>query len=446
MTVIEEEKIGREITCNIYNDVDEKKLIWTIRFPMANQELNDYNYLMIYNDEMEPIHGAFDFLNMNEADQSLNTRLKNQQALKLLFCYQAIISKELVDFTLSDINNLVSFLRGFNMGGQAIQFRNLTLRSNDTVNGYLSVYRAYLEFLGLRNRFLSASKQTLMRTDFGKGQKYKANLKSASPVTDVPTYISVEQFQKIINIIRTKYSVRDEIIVRLMFQCGMRIGEVLGLTADDVVMEKIDGQYVTLAYIRNRASDKSFQNAKTVMNVHSSKQYHSKDIKVETYGYQYVVVPKDLYSMINDYIEDVHAKARKKNRKDYFKYTVADRIDTEKDYDDINYYIFLNKWNRPLSQTTWNDVCRQLFSEVGIPLDKGKKEKNLNHRFRHGFAMFNVQYLHCNELELGDRLRDSSPSAVACYFKPTVQDQIKTKEEFVKSLYDVIPELRKEEN
>lgn len=142
----------------------------------------------------------------------------------------------------------------------------------------------------------------------------------------------------------------------------------------------------------------------------------------------------------------MHAKARKKNRKDYFKYTVADRIDTEKDYDDINYYIFLNKWNRPLSQTTWNDVCRQLFSEVGIPLDKGKKEKNLNHRFRHGFAMFNVQYLHCNELELGDRLRDSSPSAVACYFKPTVQDQIKTKEEFVKSLYDVIPELRKEEN
>ena len=99
--------------------------------------------------------------------------------MKLLFCYQAIISKELVDFTLVDINNLVSFLRGFNMGGQTIQFRNLTLRSNDTVNGYLSVYRTYLEFLGLRNRFLSASKKTLMRTDFGKDQKYKTNLKSA---------------------------------------------------------------------------------------------------------------------------------------------------------------------------------------------------------------------------------------------------------------------------
>ena len=78
MTVIEEKKIGREITYNIYNNVDEKKPIRIIRFPMANQELNDYNYLMIYNDEIEPIHGAFDFLNMNEAYQSLNTRLKNQ--------------------------------------------------------------------------------------------------------------------------------------------------------------------------------------------------------------------------------------------------------------------------------------------------------------------------------------------------------------------------------
>ena len=152
MIFIEEVKQGREITYRVINKSDEsEELIQTIRYGMANKELNDYNYLLLYNDEMEPISATFYFLNMNEADQSLNTRLKNQQVLKLLFCYQSIVQKELLDFTLSDINNFKSFLKGYNMSGQMIQFKNLTVSSNDTINGYLSVYRTYLEFQGLKN-------------------------------------------------------------------------------------------------------------------------------------------------------------------------------------------------------------------------------------------------------------------------------------------------------
>lgn len=448
MTLIEEIKQGREIIYNVYNKTKKsEKLVQTIRYTTANKELNDYNYLLIYNDDMEPISSAFSFLNMNEADQSINTRLKSQQALKLLFCYESIIQKELVDFTLADINNLKSFLKGYNMSGQLIQFKNLTVRSNNTINGYLSVYRSYLDFQGLNNKYLSDKRQslTISSTDVNRVERFKTNERKSKNVADVPSYISVEQFQKMIEIIRSDYSIREEIIIRLMFQCGLRIGEVLGLTGDDIVMEKVDDKYISVAYLRNRASDQSFQNAKTVMNIHSKDQYKNNDINVSSYGYQYVVIPEDLYNLINDYIEDVHILAREKDRKNYFKYTVADRIDNSKEYDDVNYYVFLNKWGRPLSQATWNNICRELFKKTGIPLDKGRKNKNLNHRFRHGFAMFNVQYLNCNELELGERLRDTSPASVACYFKPTVQDQIKVKEDFVKSLYDIIPELKKED-
>ena len=37
-----------------------------------------------------------------------------------------------------------------------------------------------------------------------------------------------------------------------MYQCGCRIGEVLGATGDDFVVEKIKDEYVTTFYIRNR--------------------------------------------------------------------------------------------------------------------------------------------------------------------------------------------------
>lgn len=44
-------------------------------------------------------------------------------------------------------------------------------------------------------------------------------------VIEVPRYISVPEFQNIITTIRNFYTNREEIIVRLMFQCGLRIGE-----------------------------------------------------------------------------------------------------------------------------------------------------------------------------------------------------------------------------
>ena len=153
-----------------------------------------------------------------------------------------------------------------------------TTRNNQTVNSYLSIYRQYLSFIGVETSFLQrkASGLVSLKIDDSfpavKVERYKSSEKTSNnPYLDVPMYISVEDFKAIMNIIRTKYSLRDELIVRLMYQCGLRIGEVLGLTAEDVTMEKIDGTYVPIAYIRNRASDKNDQNAKTCMKVYDYK-------------------------------------------------------------------------------------------------------------------------------------------------------------------------------
>lgn len=431
--------------------IENKKTICSneIYYRSCVKDKDGFTYLMLYDPNMEPISDVFGFLNFDTASQSINTRIKSLQALKLLYCYQAIISKELENFTLSDINGLKSFLRGISPKGQYISFELSSIRNSETINGYLSVYRRYLNYLGKNNMALNkkSSKTTLVSLPYSevdyKVDRFSSNEKTPKKVIEVPRYISVEKFQKIINLVRDKYTAREEILIRLMFQCGLRLGECLGATADDLVMEQIDNVFVPILYIRNRVSDKPYQHAKTCMKVIDKKQYKSKEYKTKGYGYQYIVVPEDLYNLINDYIEDVHVTAREKKHENYYASTIADRIRNSEEYEDDNYYIFINSLGRPISATSWNNILREIFIACEIPIDKRIREHNLNHKLRHGFAMFNVQYLGCKELELKERMRHNSLQSVACYFKPTTSDAIKVKTDFTKSLYEVIPELKR---
>ena len=78
--------------------------------------------------------------------------------------------------------------------------------------------------------------------------------------------------------------------------------------------------------------------------------------------------------------------------------TIADRVRDSEEYEDDNYYIFINSIGTPISASSWNDTLRGIFAEVGIPVDRDCRKSNLNHRFRHGFAMYNVMYLNVKEV------------------------------------------------
>ena len=99
------------------------------------------------------------------------------------------------------------------------------------------------------------------------------------------------------------------------------------------------------------------------MKVVSRKQYNSPDYNEKDFGYQFVVVPSDLYDLINDYIEDAHTKARNgsKSSKRYYERTIADRVRHAEEFEDDNYYIFINSIGTPLSVSSWNKELRKRF-------------------------------------------------------------------------------------
>lgn len=453
MIVIIELKTGNEI---YYQEtiMDDDKIIGSsdIKFHASIYQQDQRVYYLLYKPDMTPSEEVFGFLNFHMKAQSDNSKSKALYALKYLLSYEKIIGKELPDFTATDIKGLRDFLRGRSYTGNLLSFEQLTERSPETVNGYLSVYRSYLDYLGKTNTYLSArtNKRTAFSTmndgylKFQDG--YKSNEKTRSSQVEIPMYISLDDFWNIVQLVRSsnKYTIRDECIIRLMYEAGLRLGEVLGLTNEDICIQKIDQEYKAVVYIRNRVTDTTSQHAKTCMSVTNSKQYQSKDYRTANYGFQTAFISDELYDLIGEYIELEHEKQREVHSDNYFKTAMADCVTDS----DENFYIFLNGLGRPLSRTSWGYTIRSIFTELGISLDVGVREHNVSHRFRHGFAMFHIQYMNIRAKELAVLMRHTSIGSVMKYYKPTTADKIKIKTNFANELYKMLPGLQqyREEN
>lgn len=440
--VIEQTK-GKELMYVMYID-DNFDGVTQINILYRTTEcyVNDSKYYFIYDGAMNPIRESFEFLNNYYGTKSINTRTMALHALKILYSYEKIIGTKLEDFTSTDLIGFKEFLLGFCRKGKVIEFANLTERQPDTVNMYLGIYRAYLKSQGKKNQYLeeSSGKSVSYISNYDytmhKSAGYKSNVKTVTK-TEIPQYISVDEFSHIISLIRKKYSKREECIIRLMYEMGMRIGEVLGLTNEDVRCEQVNGSYYYAIYIRNRVCDKYYQLAKSVRNPVSATEYKGKKYNTINYGYQMLFVTEELFQLICDYIEEAHSKARDNYEKRYKK-SYADIVTD----DEENFYIFVNNYGSPLSNITWNSILKNIFNEAGIIVDKHIREHNLSHRFRHGFAMFQVQYMKRDAVELSKLMRHSSISSTLIYYNPTISDKIKLKTEFTKELYSILPELK----
>lgn len=442
MIIITETIINRQIGYQILNDETNENTL--ISYTSHNLNVDGQTYLIMYNKGMEIIPDAFNFLNFHLSDKSYNTRHKSALALKLLYSYEEIFGKMLQELDKNELRNLKLFIKGMSISGRELRLESDTIRSNATTNSYLGIYRQYLSYLGEENAWLSekTSNSFYYNTPGEPSysmESYKANEKTGKS-GELKRYISVEEFKRIIKTIRSNYTLREELIVRLMYESGLRIGEVLGLTFEDLTVIEEKENIIPVGFIRNRYTDKPFQLAKTCLSINNKEQYKQREYITKGLGFQTFVVPSDLFDSIDIYINNSHNIAKEKYEANYNFDNRADSVTEEFD-DEANYYIFINSYGRPLSQASWNKILRDILQKSNISVDKGSRKNNLNHRFRHGFAMFNVQYLKCSELELMNRMRHSSIDSITSYFNPTLQDQLQIKTEYVDSLYKEFEEL-----
>ena len=247
MIVIREKTQGRKKYYEKLISKDGKSfdLIDTVIYRLVKVKSDSRDYFVLYTDEQESISPFFQYVNFEIGHLAYNTREQAAHALRQLYCYISLIKSDISKLKKKDIINMQFFLLGYSPKKGEYSFQLESMRRNNTVNDYISIYRAYFSFLGIDCPYLTESKITeyisknAMGDDISQRvQTYAASLKEGTPVRRVPKYISIEDFGRIINIIRQDNNVTTEIIVRLMFEYGLRLGEVLGITNEDVTENK----------------------------------------------------------------------------------------------------------------------------------------------------------------------------------------------------------------
>ena len=420
----------------INDDNNEIEYSSNVLISSACIQYEGFEYILLFDNNGNVIRDAYRYLNHERKDQSINTRLRTASTLRVLYSFLELYACNLTKLDNKAISQLKEFLLGGTRKGIEYRFINLTRRNNETVNSCLTLYRNYLEFLGINNKVLTKTRNVnvesidpvgLGQTTYNSYKKYVVNLNTAARKQTVPMYIKEDEFEKIIDVIKTskkynkktkkiekKYGIREEILVRLMFENGLRIGEALGLTLEDIGEDRI--------YIRNRLSDKAYQKAKTAMQVNNKDDYKVDGYNDYRYGYFIIRPKRRTLSKINRYLQEVSLPyLSEKSKVNYLKNAKADTVGDGSNLEGDNYYIFLNSQASPLTFNGWNKILREIFEEVGLIVDKETREHNLNHRFRHGFAM-KLRKEGKSALEIKDALKNHSIGSVSCYFRPTEED------------------------
>lgn len=416
------------------------------RFPFVHVVKNGFEYIVPYNDDMVPIREAFDYLNFDMAERPITSRTQAATAIRILYCYLSLSNIDVHNIDVETLRGLIRFIRG--VGTVQEQFKMDTVRSANTVNIYLATYRTFFTCRGIDCPPLfmrSVTQRSISRDNDGvtiKADHYtiKSNLRTSKyEDKGVPKYISPEQFAKLYRLALKKQDLCALVIMRLGYGYGLRLGEILGLTLEDVTEVSSNNQFSPVLIIRNRLSDKDFQFGKNLLHPTDVRQYHSKDYRNSRHR---IAISDDMYELILNYIETEHAKMRAERPLNY-EQTTADTVSRYYDQGE-NHYIFLNRYGKVLSDQTWGNTLKRYFEEAGIPVDRDYKEGNLSHRFRHGFAMFHAHFSEhpWTALKLQHAMRHRSIRSTLIYYNLTEEDERHEKEAMQKELYDTIPELR----
>ena len=408
-----------------------------LRSTMADDGRTHY---LLYSDSGTVLPGTWGYLNDHLLSYADNTRKMRAYSLRLLFSFLTVYYLSLQRFTASEVQKYIQFLRGLSTVDK--DALNLRLRGNSTVNFHLDTMRDFAIYLGYENRcfkeaqpakfhIITAGSEVPMEMDT---MSYKYNMKEYREEGLAPRYITEEEYGKVREWFEIRGDTAGVLMVDLMYLYGLRRGEALGLTLEDICEAIKKGEYVFFLLLRNRRSDAVWQSCKNMPHPESKIEYRRSSYRKAT---QTIVIDEDTYEEILRYIDEAHAKVQ--SNQEVYQKSIADIVDKDSFEAEENHYLFLNRWGKPLMGDAWNKRLRECFIGCGISVDIDSRKTNLSHRFRHGFAMHQV-HEQTDILTLQKMMRHRSVNSLASYYNPTAQEELQLKMEFQNSLKEEMKE------
>ncbi|WP_096155386.1 tyrosine-type recombinase/integrase [Bacillus sp. FJAT-45066] len=203
-------------------------------------------YLLIGTDGLpvEPVAKYMKYLHNRES--SSNTLQTYCTALKFYFTYLEQIGIDYQNVSFEKLSNFIAWLRNPYENNKVTPHKKLKpKRSERTVNNYLTVVTSFYDYL-YRNELIDSNiVEKLMKKMFvgagGNGYKgFLHHVNEGKPVNknilklDEPREkVNVFSKEQVNEIYQSTTNIRDRFLVRLLFESGLRIGEVLSLFLED---------------------------------------------------------------------------------------------------------------------------------------------------------------------------------------------------------------------
>ena len=256
---------------------------------------------------------------------------------------------------------------------------------------------------------------------------------------NTPKHFTPNQAKKIVEMMVLLKDTEMLLIFRLGYGVGLRRGEILGITTEDIVEEYDDeaGCQTYKIIIRNRLTDNPDQRAKTLRVPHNEASYKSQDFIKSC---QEVEISKSLY----DDLKQLYEQTRKYNELGFNRYHAllkATKADSWNGKKANNYYLFFNFFRGEyyrLSGQTLNNRLKKYYDMIDLDLS------NVSHAMRHSFAMFHAYY---SKEKLGMEhlrviMRHASAKSTEVYFNLTPAEKRELRERYSVEMAELIPQFK----
>ncbi len=446
---IEEFKQGKRSCYRIQSSDESGQPIgepYVVSCPLEFREKNGFVYAIPHDNDMQVISDQYRFINWHHRGESENTRRTIAQALRLYNCFKTCFHFTDEDLTPDVIDMLLIFLCGYDYNPQYYRF--ITERDEATVRNQLSAIRTYLDYIGKPCAALERHRRITMTTEVGKLSvsttriKYEVRPKSNAHKDDyAPDHILPDEYRQLCYAAMSRGDNQAVIMDHLQYIYGFRIGECLGITQEDITMVPDGDEMKPAIIIRKRVGAKRWSRAKTVQGAKRKEDYNTKRENKEI-----MLIAMDFYKDLVKFVDSEMAFLKTHFPKKMAEIE-ADVCNPDEFDGEHNYYIFINH-NRGtrLDNQAWNRKLKSYFLEVGLVLDCGTRDKNLNHRLRHGCAMLFFRYIEEDKRlslkDLKDYLRHENIHTTMIYTKPTLADATAIREKFQGELFETAKYLK----
>lgn len=391
----------------------------------------------------------FEYVNITRVNTSIGSRIQMAEAIQLLYAFCDIYNYRPDNLTGTAADGFVRFLEGLDVKNEP--GTEPTFRTAKTINSILGMVRAFLRYMGLNqsvNGFgmLEYYKGTA-HTEGGRAiriniQKKNTLNKRQNGLAKLhaPKHYKPSEAKKIVDLMVASKDYQTYIAFRLGTELGLRRGEILGLTIEDVkkITNTTTGEINYKLYLRNRMSDTPDQCAKMLPHISNTNVYQTNTYR--KYSKEEVDISESIYDMLRRYFfssrnaDSVGVKAHDAIQKA----TLADSVYTT---GVKNYYIFFNEFRGRyyrLSAQTFNNHLKKYFEMAGLDLS------NVSHAMRHSFAMFHAYYAKktLSQLELQVLMRHASAESTAIYFNLPDKEIKRLRDEYSAEMEHYIPDYK----